>query len=93
VPAPANTLTSELQELEAQRAVSLTAGTVYRNRAGGAGLSRLSDFQLPVQARFPVGEGKIVVGVTPTCSTPARPPATTQRAAASAAAPRRPSKH
>lgn len=64
--APANTLTSELQDLEAQRAVSLTAGTVFRNRAGEAGLSRLSDFQLPVQARFPVGEGKIVVGVTPT---------------------------
>ncbi|MGJ7552547.1 cellulose synthase subunit BcsC-related outer membrane protein [Variovorax sp. RB3P1] len=64
--APANTLTSELQDLEAQRAISLTAGTVFRNRAGEAGLSRLSDFQLPVQARFPVGEGKIVVGVTPT---------------------------
>ncbi|WP_395319274.1 cellulose synthase subunit BcsC-related outer membrane protein [Variovorax sp. UC74_104] len=64
--APASTLASEVQELESQRAVSLTAGTVYRNRAGEAGLSRLSDFQLPVQARFPVGEGKIVVGVTPT---------------------------
>ncbi|SEM53050.1 Uncharacterized conserved protein HemY, contains two TPR repeats [Variovorax sp. YR750] len=64
--APASTLASEVQELESQRAVSLTAGTVYRNRAGEAGLSRLSDFQLPVQTRFPVGEGKIVVGVTPT---------------------------
>ncbi|MGJ7531632.1 MULTISPECIES: cellulose synthase subunit BcsC-related outer membrane protein [unclassified Variovorax] len=80
--APANTLTSELQELEAQRAVSLTAGTVYRNRAGEAGLSRLSDFQLPVQARFPVGEGKIVVGVTPTvldAGTPASDYATGSR--------------
>lgn len=64
--APANSVLSELQDLESQRAISLTAGTVYRNRAGEAGLSRLSDFQLPVQARFPVGEGKIVVGVTPT---------------------------
>lgn len=64
--APANPLVSELQDLESQRAISLTAGTIYRNRAGEAGLSRLSDFQLPVQARFPVGEGKIVVGVTPT---------------------------
>ncbi|RSZ30397.1 MULTISPECIES: cellulose biosynthesis protein BcsC [unclassified Variovorax] len=64
--APASSLASEVQELESQRAISLTAGTVYRNRAGEAGLSRLSDFQLPVQARFPVGEGKIVVGVTPT---------------------------
>ncbi|WP_422086583.1 cellulose synthase subunit BcsC-related outer membrane protein [Variovorax sp.] len=65
-PAPANSLQSELQDLEAQRAVTITAGTVYRSRAGEAGLSRLSDFQLPIQARFPVGEGKIVVGVTPT---------------------------
>ena len=65
-PAPANSLQSELQDLESQRAVSLTAGTVFRNRAGEAGLSQLSDFQLPIQARFPVGEGKIVVGVTPT---------------------------
>jgi Tfp pilus assembly protein PilF len=64
--APANPLVSELQELESQRAISLTAGTVYRNRAGESGLSRLSDFQLPIQARFPAGEGKIVVGVTPT---------------------------
>ncbi|WP_371083691.1 cellulose synthase subunit BcsC-related outer membrane protein [Variovorax sp. RCC_210] len=64
--APANPLLSELQDLESQRAISLTAGTVFRNRAGEAGLSRLTDFQLPVQARFPVGEGKIVVGVTPT---------------------------
>ncbi|RQO52858.1 cellulose synthase [Variovorax sp. KBW07] len=64
--APANPLVSELQELEAQRAISLTAGTVFRNRAGEAGLSQLTDFQLPIQARFPVGEGKIVVGVTPT---------------------------
>jgi len=64
--APVNPLVSELQELESQRAVTLTAGTVFRSRAGEAGLSQLSDFQLPVQARFPVGEGKIVVGVTPT---------------------------
>ncbi|MFV0671524.1 cellulose synthase subunit BcsC-related outer membrane protein [Variovorax sp. tm] len=64
-PAP-RSVEAELQELESQRAISLTAGTVYRNRAGEAGLSRLSDFQLPIQARFPVGEGKIVVGVTPT---------------------------
>jgi tetratricopeptide (TPR) repeat protein len=80
--APANSLTSELQDLESQRAISLTAGTVFRSRAGEAGLSQLSDFQLPVQARFPVGEGKIVVGVTPTvldAGTPASNYATLSR--------------
>jgi len=78
----ASSVAAELQELESQRAVSLTAGTVYRNRAGEAGLSRLSDFQLPIQARFPAGEGKIVVGVTPTvldAGTPASDYATGSR--------------
>ncbi|MFM9922973.1 cellulose synthase subunit BcsC-related outer membrane protein [Variovorax sp. H27-G14] len=87
--APVNPLVSELQDLESQRAVSLTAGTVYRNRAGEAGLSRLSDFQLPVQARFPVGEGKIVVGVTPTvldAGTPTSDYATASRFGAGPAA-------
>jgi len=64
--APADPVAAELRELQAQRSISLTAGTVYRNRAGEAGLSQLSDFQIPIEARFPVGEGKIVVGVTPT---------------------------
>lgn len=64
--APADPVAAELRELQAQRSIELTAGTVYRNRAGEAGLSQLSDFQIPIQARFPVGEGKIVVGVTPT---------------------------
>jgi len=62
----ADPVAAELRELQAQRSIELTAGTVYRNRAGEAGLSQLSDFQIPIQARFPVGEGKIVVGVTPT---------------------------
>ncbi|QSI30897.1 tetratricopeptide repeat protein [Variovorax sp. RKNM96] len=64
--APVDTVAAELRELEAKRSINLTAGTVYRNRAGEAGLSQLSDFQIPIEARFPVGEGKIVVGVTPT---------------------------
>ncbi|MDH6169022.1 tetratricopeptide (TPR) repeat protein [Variovorax boronicumulans] len=64
--APTDPVAAELRELQAQRSISLTAGTVYRNSAGEAGLSQLSDFQIPIEARFPVGEGKIVVGVTPT---------------------------
>ncbi|MBD3753801.1 MAG: BCSC C-terminal domain-containing protein, partial [Micrococcales bacterium] len=57
---------SALQALEVDRSPSLSAGTVYRNRAGESGLSRLTDLQVPVQARIPVGEGKMVVSATPT---------------------------
>ena len=64
--APANPLLSELQELQAERSTVITAGTVYRNRAGEGGLSKLSDFQIPIQARVPVGSGKLVVSATPT---------------------------
>jgi Tfp pilus assembly protein PilF len=63
---PADSAAAELRELEAARSVTLTAGTVFRNRAGEAGLSRLTDFEIPFEARFPVGDGKIVLGVTPT---------------------------
>ncbi|MGJ7520040.1 cellulose synthase subunit BcsC-related outer membrane protein [Variovorax sp. LT1P1] len=59
-------LQSELQALEVDRSPTITAGTVYRNRAGEGGLSRLTDLQVPVQARMPVGEGKMVVSATPT---------------------------
>jgi len=65
--APAgNPLLAELQDLESQRSATLTADTVYRNRAGEAGLSRLSDFEIPIEARIPAGNGKIVVSATPT---------------------------
>jgi Tfp pilus assembly protein PilF len=63
---PADSAAAALREIESERSVSLTAGTVLRNRAGEPGLSRLTDFEIPIEARFPVGDGKIVVGVTPT---------------------------
>ena len=63
---PVSPLQSELQALEVDRSPTITAGTVYRNRAGEGGLSRLTDLQVPVQARMPVGEGKMVVSATPT---------------------------
>jgi len=63
---PVSPLQSELQALEVDRSPSISAGTVYRNRAGESGLSRLTDLQVPVQARIPVGEGKMVVSATPT---------------------------
>ncbi|RZL86156.1 MAG: tetratricopeptide repeat protein [Variovorax sp.] len=57
---------AELQDLEAERSTTLAAGSVYRNRDGESGLSRLSDFQIPVEARIPAGSGKIVLSATPT---------------------------
>jgi Tfp pilus assembly protein PilF len=62
----ANPLLTELQDLEAERSTTLTAGTVYRSRAGEQGLSQLSDLQIPIEARIPAGSGKIVFGATPT---------------------------
>src|SRR4030095_5463416 len=52
--------------LEAERAATLTAGPVYRHRDGEPGLSRLSDSQIPIEARIPVGNGKVVLAATPT---------------------------
>jgi tetratricopeptide (TPR) repeat protein len=63
---PADPLLSELRELESEHSATLSAGTVYRNRAGEAGLSKLTDLQVPVQARIPVAGGKMVVSATPT---------------------------
>ena len=64
--APVDPVLAELQDLVAERSMTLSAGTVFRSRAGEAGLSQLSDMQIPIEARIPVGKGKIVVSATPT---------------------------
>ncbi|MDM0013473.1 cellulose synthase subunit BcsC-related outer membrane protein [Variovorax sp. J22P168] len=64
--APANPLLAELQDLQAERSTTIDIGSVYRNRDGESGLSRLQDLQVPIEARFPAGSGKVVVGITPT---------------------------
>jgi len=64
--APVDPVLAELQALETERSASISAGTVYRSRAGEGGLSKLSDMQVPIEARFPVGNGKLVVKATPT---------------------------
>ncbi|CAN5260593.1 hypothetical protein BH10PSE18_BH10PSE18_05060 [soil metagenome] len=65
---PTNPLLSELQSLQSERSPSVSVGTVYRNRAGEDGMSKLSDLQIPIQARIPIGGSgtKIVVSATPT---------------------------
>lgn len=52
--------------LEAERSATLSVGTSFRTRAGEAGMSRLSDREIPIEARIPVRNGKIVIGATPT---------------------------
>lgn len=64
--AVASTLREELQALDAERSPTVSMGTVVRTRAGEAGLARLTDIQAPLEARIPAGNGKVVLGVTPT---------------------------
>lgn len=64
--APTNPLVAELQDIEAQRATTVDVGSVFRNRDGEAGLSKLWDMEVPIETRIPAGNGKIVVTATPT---------------------------
>ncbi len=65
-PAPVRGVIDELRELRADSSTALAAGAAYRNRDGEAGLGQLADLQVPLQARFGVGDGKLQVAVTPT---------------------------
>ncbi len=65
-PAPVRGVIDELRELRADSSSALAAGAAYRNRDGEAGLGQLADLQVPLQARFGVGDGKLQVAVTPT---------------------------
>jgi tetratricopeptide (TPR) repeat protein len=64
--APANPLLSELQDLQSERSTTLDIGSVYRSRDGEPGLGRLQDLQVPIEARIPAGNGKVVLSATPT---------------------------
>ncbi|HEY2254317.1 MAG TPA: cellulose synthase subunit BcsC-related outer membrane protein [Variovorax sp.] len=64
--AATNPLRAELQDIESERSTTLDMGSVVRNRAGEAGLGKLWDVEVPIEARFPAGNGKIVVTATPT---------------------------
>ena len=56
----------ELRELNAEQSSSITAGATYRTRDGEDGLGKLDDLEVPIEARFSVGDGKLVLGITPT---------------------------
>lgn len=50
-------LTEEIEELRAQRSGSAAVGGTWRTRSGDSGTSALSDFSVPVETRFAVGDG------------------------------------
>jgi len=65
-PAPVRGVIDELRELRADSSSALAAGAVYRSRDGEAGLGQLADLQVPLEARFGIGDGKLQIAVTPT---------------------------
>lgn len=56
---------SELAQVNRERASTATGGLVFRNRAGEAGLSGLTDIEAPQEGRIKAGNGHIVVTATP----------------------------
>ncbi|MGD4807351.1 cellulose synthase subunit BcsC-related outer membrane protein, partial [Xanthomonas citri pv. citri] len=61
-----NSVLDELRAVQAENSDGLAGGALYRARDGEDGLGRLDDIEMPVQAEFAVGEGKLGVTLTPT---------------------------
>ncbi|KAA0892608.1 cellulose biosynthesis protein BcsC [Pusillimonas sp. ANT_WB101] len=55
----------ELDDIQQERSPEIRVGTEFHSRSGDAGTSKLEQAQLPVEIRFPVGNGKANVRVTP----------------------------
>lgn len=66
VPGPSQGVLGELRELRAESSSSLAVGASYRSRDGESGQGVVDDLQVPMEGRFAVGDGKLIVGVTPT---------------------------
>ncbi|HYG05894.1 MAG TPA: cellulose synthase subunit BcsC-related outer membrane protein [Stenotrophomonas sp.] len=61
-----NPLLDELREVQADNSSQISGGAIYRGRDGESGLGRIDDIEMPVQADFAVGDGKLGVNITPT---------------------------
>ncbi|MCC8619736.1 cellulose synthase subunit BcsC-related outer membrane protein [Xanthomonas vesicatoria] len=61
-----NSVLDELRAVQSENSDNLAGGALYRARDGEDGLGRLDDIEMPVQAEFAVGEGKLGVTLTPT---------------------------
>jgi len=56
---------AELAEINREQSSSVTAGVLFRNRAGEDGLSSVTDIETPIEGRIKAGNGHIVVTATP----------------------------
>ncbi|KQQ82854.1 cellulose synthase [Xanthomonas sp. Leaf131] len=61
-----NSVLDELRAVQSENSDHLAGGALYRSRDGEDGLGRLDDIEMPVQAEFAVGDGKLGVTLTPT---------------------------
>ncbi|NJB80809.1 cellulose biosynthesis protein BcsC [Xanthomonas arboricola] len=61
-----NGVLDELRAVQSENSDNLAGGALYRSRDGEDGLGRLDDIEMPVQAEFAVGDGKLGVTLTPT---------------------------
>lgn len=68
-----NGVLDELRALKAENSSSLAVGASYRVRAGEPGLGQMDDLQVPMEGQFAVGDGKLVVALTPTVLDAGRP--------------------
>lgn len=65
-PTRPRTAADELREVQQSQISSFSVGGVARARQGEAGMSQLSEIQAPVQLKMNVGDGHLLLGVTPT---------------------------
>ncbi|WP_235507447.1 cellulose biosynthesis protein BcsC [Acidovorax sp. Leaf78] len=65
-PTRPRTARDELREVQQSQISSFSVGATARARQGEAGMSQLSEIEAPVQLKMSVGDGHVVLGVTPT---------------------------
>ncbi|WER47315.1 cellulose synthase subunit BcsC-related outer membrane protein [Cupriavidus sp. WKF15] len=65
LPAGPRTAREELREIEQQRTSTSAGGPMLRGRNGDSGMSQLTELQVVSEAKFAVGDGKLVARVTP----------------------------
>jgi hypothetical protein len=62
-PTPGPNMYKELDEIRQSRSPELQAAAYSRQRNGAAGSSKLQQTTVPVELRFPVGDGKVAIQV------------------------------
>lgn len=65
-PARPRTARDELREVQQSQISSFSVGATARARQGEAGMSQLSEIEAPVTLKMSVGDGHLILGVTPT---------------------------